>query len=236
LYEKSGRPDHAAVDGSIRMLPTRSGFIRRRVVDRFIPKGDRYMRGGRPNLDAADIRHLWDKAKASVKGDPPPEDPKKTFTLEVRPEEVKALYARVLALQSLVDERLDPREIEYLYVFMSRIGLSPDSREEVRQALATEEVSPADVVRLVEEVISAVPDNREEIATAMIKDLIQVSRADNAVISFHSRFIATCFHGVASITGKGRPRRTGGLPGSGGLSGRRWGRGVSFGDRTDRIR
>jgi hypothetical protein len=33
----------------------------------------------------------------------------------------------------------------------------------------------------------------------------------------------------------GRPRRAGGLPGGGGLSGRRWGRGVFFGDRTDRI-
>src|SRR5215213_10706938 len=151
---------------------TRSGVVRRRVVDRFDPKGDRYMRGGRPNLDAADIRHLWDKAKASVKGDPPPEDPKKTFTLEVRPEEVKALYARALALQSLVDGRLDPREIEYLYVFMSRISLSSDSREEVRQALATPDVSAAYVVRLIEEVISAVPDNPEEIAMSMIKDLV----------------------------------------------------------------
>ena len=141
-------------------------------MSRFIPKGDRYMRGGRPNLDAADIRQLWDKAKASVKGDPPPEDPKKTFTLEVRPEVVKALYARVLALQSLVDGRLDPREIEYLYVFMSRIGLSSNSREEVRRALQAKDVSPADVVRLVEEVISAVPDNQEEIAASMIKDLV----------------------------------------------------------------
>src|SRR5215213_5823839 len=127
------------------------------------------MRGGRPNLDAADIRHLWDKAKASVKGDPPPEDPKKTFALEVRPEEVKTLYARVLALQSLVEGRLDPREIEYLYVFMSRIGLSSNSREEIRRTLQAKDVSPADVVRLVEEVMTAVPDNQEEIAASMIK-------------------------------------------------------------------
>jgi hypothetical protein len=160
---------------------TRRGVVRRRVVGRFIPKGDRYMRGGRPNLDAADIRHLWDKAKASVKGDPP-EDPRKTFVLEVRPEEVKALYARVLALQSLVDERLDPREIEYLYVFMSRIGLSSDSREGVRRALQAKDVSSADVVRLVEEVISEVPDNREEIAASIIKDLVHLSRADNVVL------------------------------------------------------
>jgi hypothetical protein len=137
---------------------------------------------GWPNLDAVDIRHLWDKAKASLKGDPPPADPKKTFALDVRPEEVKVLYARGLASQSLVDERLDPREIEYLYVFMSRIGLSSDSRDEVIQALATKDVSPADVVRLVEEVISAVPDNQEEIAVSIIKDMVHLSRADNVVL------------------------------------------------------
>ena len=128
------------------------------------------------------MRHLWNKTRASVNGDPPPKDPKKTFTLEVRSEEVKVLYARVLALQSLVDGRLDPREIEYLYVFMSRIGLSSDSREEIRQALATSESSPADVVRLVEEVISAVPDNQDEIAASMIKDLVHLSHADNVVL------------------------------------------------------
>jgi hypothetical protein len=99
----------------------------------------------------------------------------------VRPEEVKVLYARVLASQSLLDERLDPREIEYLYVFMSRIGLSSASRDQVRQALATKEISPANVIRLVEETISAVPDNRAEIAVSIIKDMVHVSWADNVV-------------------------------------------------------
>ncbi len=113
------------------------------------------MPGGGPNLGADDLRHLWKKARASVTGDPAQKDPKKTLALEVRPEEVKVLYARVLALQSLVDGRLDPREIEYLYVFMSRVGLSSDSREEVRLALETRDASPADVVLLAEKVISA---------------------------------------------------------------------------------
>jgi hypothetical protein len=40
----------------------------------------------------------------------------------------------------------------------------------------------------------------------------------------------------SAVRRTGRPRRAGGLPGSGGLSGRRWGRGVSFGDRMYRIR
>jgi Tellurite resistance protein TerB len=151
----------------------------RRVMDRFISKGDRDIGGGRI-FDGPELRQLWYRARALLTSNP--KDPEKTFTLEVRPEEVKVLYARVLALQSLVDGRLDPREIEYLYVFMSRIGLSSDSRDQVRQALATKDVSPADVVRLVEEVISAVPDNPEEIAASMIKDMVQVSRADNVVL------------------------------------------------------
>ena len=149
-------------------------------MGRFIPKGDTDMPRGWPDLDPAELRHLWDKARTSLGRNP--KDPKKTFTLEVRPEEVKLLYTRVLAMQALVDRRLDPREIQYLYVFMSRIGLSSDSRQELRQALKTEGVSPADVVRLAEEVVSAVPDNREEIAVSMIKDLVHLSRAENAVL------------------------------------------------------
>jgi hypothetical protein len=125
---------------------------------------------------------LWNKARAALTGDPPLEDSKKTLSLEVQPEEVKVLYTRALAMQSLVDEWLDTREIEYLYVFMSRVSMSSDSREEVRQTLATREASPEDVVRLVEEVIWAVPDNQEEIAVSIIKDMVHLSRADNAVL------------------------------------------------------
>jgi hypothetical protein len=72
--------------------------------------------------------------------------------------------------------------VEDLCVFMSRIGLSSDSREGVRQALATTDVSPEDVVRLVEEVICVVPDNREEITVSLIKDMVHLSRADNVVL------------------------------------------------------
>ena len=139
------------------------------------------MRGG-SIFDGPEWRHLWNKARAAVTGDPPLEDSKKTLALEMRPEEVKVLYARALALQALVDGWLDPREIEYLYVFMSRVSMSSDSREEVRQTLATRETSPEYVVRLVEEVNSAVPDNQEEIAVSIIKDMVHLSRADNAVL------------------------------------------------------
>lgn len=148
-------------------------------MDRFISKGHKDISGG-SIFDGSGLRHLWDRARASLTSNA--KDSKKTFTLEVCSEEVKVLYTRILALQSLVDERLDPREIEYLYVFMSQIGLSSDSREEVRQALGTRDVSLADVVRLVEEVISAVPDNQEEIAVSIIKDMVHLSRADNVVL------------------------------------------------------
>jgi len=122
---------------------------------------------------------LWNRARVSFPKNQ--KDPKKTFALEVRPEEVKVLYARVLALQSLMDGRLDPRELEYLYVFMSRIGLSSDSREEVRQALGTKDASPEHVARLVGEVISAVPNNQEEISASIIKDMVDLSHTDNVV-------------------------------------------------------
>ena len=49
------------------------------------------MRGG-GIFDSPELRQLWNKARAALTKDPPPEDPKKTLTLEVRPEEVKVLY------------------------------------------------------------------------------------------------------------------------------------------------
>jgi hypothetical protein len=127
---------------------------------------------------------LWNTARVSFPKNQ--KDPKKTFALEVRSEEVKVLYARDLALQSLMDGRLDPREIEYLYVFMSRVSMSSDSREEVRQTLSTRDASPENVARLVEEVISAVPDNQEEISVSIIKDMVHLSHADN-VVSFQEK-------------------------------------------------
>src|SRR5215210_8988161 len=154
-----------------------SGVVRRTVMHRFIPKRDFDM-GGSSIFDRPELRHLWDRVL------PFPgkrKDPKITFTREVRAEEVKVLYARALALQSLLDGRLDPREIQYLYVFMSRVGLSPDYREEIRRDLGAKDASPEDIVRLVEKLVSAVPDNQEEVAVSVIKDMVQVSRADNAV-------------------------------------------------------
>ncbi len=101
-------------------------------------------------------------------------------TLEKMSEAVRSHYAQILAAQALTDGRLDPREIEYLYVFMSRTGLGPASRAEVRRSLDAEARS-ADLVALVSEVVSEAPEHEEEITVSIVKDMMQVSRADGAV-------------------------------------------------------
>ena len=150
-------------------------------MDRIIPKGDWPTLGTGTEVEL-DLRRLWGNARASITGEAPPQGSPETITLEARPEKVKVMYARVLAAQALVDERLDPREIEYLYVFMSRVGLSSNSREKIRRSLGTVDVGPQDVVRLVEEVISEASNNKEEIAVSIIKDMVQVSQADGAML------------------------------------------------------
>ena len=52
-------------------------------MDRFIPKGGAYMRGGGLDFDV-ELRHSSNKSRASGTGDPPPEGSKKTFILEER--------------------------------------------------------------------------------------------------------------------------------------------------------
>ena len=151
-------------------------------MDRNIEEWDRE---ATERIDEAEakLNDFVGKAKASAKGEAQ-QEPTKTVALEARSEEVRVLYARVLAVQCLVDGRLDPREIEYLYVFMSRVGLGPDSREEVRRSLDVgQQVGSGDLVRLVEEVVAEVPDNEEEIAVSLLKDMTQVSWADGAMVA-----------------------------------------------------
>ena len=150
------------------------------ILDRMIHDGDREPRRVAKEAELG-LKQLWGKARGSSEGGAPHGSPE-TIALEARSEETKILYSRVLAYQSLVDGRLDPREIEYLYVFMSRIGLGPEAREAVRRTLSTEDVRPQDVVRVAEELVSEVPDSEDEISVSVIKDLMQVSRADGAVV------------------------------------------------------
>jgi hypothetical protein len=48
--------------------------------------------------------------------------------------------------------------------------------------MQTEDITCENVVELVDELVSSVPDNREEIAVSIIKDLLQISRSDGAVL------------------------------------------------------
>ena len=136
----------------------------------------------------SELKELWSKARSSIK-DEKHQDPTETVALEARPEEVKVLYARILAAQCLVDKRLDPREVEYLYVFMSRIGLGSGSREEVRRSLDVREIESEDLMRMVNEVIAKVPDNEEQISVSIVKDMTQVSRADGAMLPLEEESI-----------------------------------------------
>lgn len=103
----------------------------------------------------------------------------KTRTLDAMPEEVKTLYAQILAAQSLVDEQLDSKEIADIYMFMSQIDLGPASRERVRRYLVAGEPP---LLELVSEVVSKVGDNdKDAIAFSIIKDMVRVSGTDRFV-------------------------------------------------------
>lgn len=156
-------------------------------MDRIFEEWDKKATGVVEEAES-ELKGLWGKARSSVKGETR-QDPNETVALEARPEEVKVLYARILAAQCLVDGRLDPREVEYLYVFMSRIGLGSDSREEVRRSLDVREVGSEDLVSMVNEVVAKVLDNEEQIAVSIVKDMTQVSRADGAMLPLEEKSI-----------------------------------------------
>lgn len=143
---------------------------------------DTFGPGGYFSQDVKDLARQMEKGLAWVEGKNVDQDQTSMQALEVMSEEAKLLYARILAAQSLVDGRLDPREIEYLYVFMSRIGLGAASREEIRQSLQAREVQPLELVSLVEDFVSMNQDNEKEIVVSIIKDMTQVARADGAMM------------------------------------------------------
>lgn len=143
--------------------------------------GDPFGPGGRYGESITEAACRIGKGLAWAKGEGVGQDQESMHALEVMPDEVKVRYARVLAAQALVDGRLDPREIEYLYVFMSRIGLSSDARQEVRTSLGMGATRPLDLVGLVEKAISEAGENERGLAVSLIKEMTQVSWADGAV-------------------------------------------------------
>ena len=89
------------------------------------------------------------------------------------PEEVKVLYVRILVAQCLVDGELNPIKVADIYLFMSKIRLSPDSREEIRRSLAAGETQPSELVDLAKEVVSKVQDEEKDVvAFSVIKRLV----------------------------------------------------------------
>lgn len=96
--------------------------------------------------------------------------------LEVMPEEVKTLYTKVLAAQSLVGGETNPKKVADIYLFMSQIGLQSDSRGQVRQVLEVEEAGPSDVLELARDTVIKAKSGRDEIAFSLVKDMVRVSR------------------------------------------------------------
>lgn len=152
-------------------------------MHRIISKSDAKLielaESGQENLKGA-----WRTARRFVgRGKEPPE---KLRALEVMPEEVKLLYTRAVVAQALVDGEADPREVASLYVFASRTDLDAASRSEVRRYLSGEllgtEGDVPNILGLAGEVLAAVrEEEREVVASALVKDLIWISRADRTL-------------------------------------------------------
>lgn len=91
-------------------------------------------------------------------------------------EEVKILYVKTLAAQSLVGGQADPKKIADIYLFMSQIDLQPDGRVQVRQFLEAGETGPSKVLELASKTVVKARSSRDEIAFSLVKDMVRVSR------------------------------------------------------------
>jgi len=96
--------------------------------------------------------------------------------LEVMSEEVKILYVKTLAAQSLVGGQADSRKVADIYLFMSQIDLQPDGRVQVRQFLEAGEAGPSQVLELASKTVVKARSSRDEVAFSLVKDLVRVSR------------------------------------------------------------
>lgn len=92
------------------------------------------------------------------------------------PEELKVLYVKTLAAQSLVGGKVDPKKVADIYLFMSQIDLQADSRGQIRQFLESGEAALADVLRLASKTVVRSRSGRDEIAFSLVKDMVRISR------------------------------------------------------------
>ena len=99
-------------------------------------------------------------------------------TLQTMPEEVKTLYMKVLAAQSLADGEADPKEVSELYRFMSLLDIGPSARMEVRKYIFLRD---RDLPTMAMELTSCVGDEEEKEAVkfSIIKDMIRISMVDD---------------------------------------------------------
>lgn len=100
--------------------------------------------------------------------------------LEVMAEEVKVLYVKTLAAQSLVEGKTEAKKVADIYLFMSQIGLQSDSRGQVRQALEVGETGAPEVLELARDTVIKAKSGRDEVAFSLIKDMVRVSRVGGA--------------------------------------------------------
>ena len=98
-------------------------------------------------------------------------------TLQTMPEDVKTLYIKVLAAQSLADCEADPREVSELYRFMAFLDIGPSARMEVREFMFLRD---RDLPTMAMELTSCVEDEEEKEAVkfSIIKDMIRISKVD----------------------------------------------------------
>src|SRR5262245_50899604 len=100
--------------------------------------------------------------------------------------DAKLLYCRVLVSLALVDAVLDPREIANLYLFASTIGLDGDGRSELRSEITGARRDAASDARILDATVDLSrelhdlleEDQREQVFTVLVRDLVRISRAD----------------------------------------------------------
>ncbi|MDR9794812.1 hypothetical protein NSS70_19035 [Aeribacillus sp. FSL K6-2848] len=105
----------------------------------------------------------------------------KIKTLEVLDEKTKKVYTRVLIAFIKEQGELHPKQLSDLYLFMSQIGLSSESRHDLRAFLSNDSnVSFVDVLHcLMSEMQTLNSEEQEAMKFSIIKDLARLIKAAN---------------------------------------------------------
>lgn len=105
----------------------------------------------------------------------------KIKTLEVLDEKTKKVYTRVLIAFIKEQGELHPKQLSDLYLFMSQIGLSSESRHDLRAFLSNDSnVSFVDVLHcLMSKMQTLNSEEQEAMKFSIIKDLARLIKAAN---------------------------------------------------------